>query len=82
MGARAAKRREARMAAQEISGELEDLSEPDHAGSTLCRLLAGHPEVETTRALGCRSLPCGGMSYDVELVLGDGRSYVIEIGEM
>jgi hypothetical protein len=67
------------MTQQDTAGDLAGRGEPDHAGSTLARLLAGSPEVTRTYQAGCTELPEGGMSYGMSVVLADGRELLVDV---
>jgi hypothetical protein len=51
----------------------------DHAGSVLCRLLIGHPEVVDIEILGQLDLP-EGIIYSLGVMLPDGRELLIDVG--
>jgi hypothetical protein len=55
------------------------IDEPDHAGSVLCRLLVGHPEVIRIRLLGQTDLPDGAISYSLGLTLPGGRELYVDV---
>jgi hypothetical protein len=63
---------------------LRDPPEPrsipaDHAGSTLCRLLAAHPEVLDIEVLGQGELPGGAISYSLGVLLPGGRELYVDV---
>jgi hypothetical protein len=51
----------------------------DHAGSTLCRLLAAHPEVLDIEILGQSELPGGAISYSLGVLLPGGRELYVDV---
>jgi len=51
----------------------------DHAGSTLCRLLAAHPEVLGIEILGQSELPGGAISYSLGVLLPGGRELYVDV---
>ncbi|HEY1643222.1 MAG TPA: hypothetical protein VGG35_21220 [Streptosporangiaceae bacterium] len=51
----------------------------DHAGSTLCRLLAAHPEVLDIEVLGQSELPGGAISYSLGVLLPGGRELYVDV---
>ncbi|HEU5419456.1 MAG TPA: hypothetical protein VFV41_17330 [Streptosporangiaceae bacterium] len=51
----------------------------DHAGSTLCRLLAAHPEVLDIEVLGQSELPGGVISYSLGVLLPGGRELFVDV---
>ena len=53
----------------------------DHAGSVLCRLLIGHPEVVDIEILGQLDLP-DGIIYSLGVKLPDGRELLIDVGDV
>ena len=53
----------------------------DHAGSVLCRLLIGHPEVVDIEILGQLDLP-EGIIYSLGVMLPDGRELLIDVGDV
>jgi hypothetical protein len=53
----------------------------DHAGSVLCRLLIGHPDVVDIEILGQLDLP-EGIIYSLGVVLPDGRELLIDVGDV
>jgi hypothetical protein len=53
----------------------------DHAGSVLCRLLIGHPDVVDIEILGQLDLP-EGIIYSLGVMLPDGRELLIDVGDV
>ena len=53
----------------------------DHAGSVLCRLLIGHPEVVDIEILGQADLP-DGIIYSLGVILPGGRELLIDVGDV
>ncbi|HYB85440.1 MAG TPA: hypothetical protein VEC76_01200 [Streptosporangiaceae bacterium] len=53
----------------------------DHAGSVLCRLLMGHPDVVDIEVLGQLDLP-EGIIYSLGVFLPDGRELLIDVGDV
>jgi hypothetical protein len=53
----------------------------DHAGSVLCRLLIGHPDVVDIEILGQLDLP-EGIIYSLGVILPDGRELLIDVGDV
>jgi hypothetical protein len=51
----------------------------DHAGSTLCRLLARHPEVLDIEILGQSEMPDGTISYSLGVLLPGGRELYVDV---
>jgi hypothetical protein len=63
----------------------DDTSKPealpaDHAGSLLCRLLVGHPDVVDIELLGQTDLP-DGIIYALGVILPDGRELIVEVAD-
>ena len=52
---------------------------PDHAGSVLCRLLIGHPDVVDIEILGQTEILAGITSYSLGLRLPGGRELYIDV---
>ncbi len=52
---------------------------PDHAGSTLCRLLVDHPEVTAVEILGQDETDDGTITYWLAVSLPDGRQLLIDV---
>jgi hypothetical protein len=53
----------------------------DHAGSVLCRLLIGHPEVVDIEILGQDEMSDGTISYWLGVMLPGGRELLVEVGD-
>jgi hypothetical protein len=51
----------------------------DHAGSVLCRLLIGHPDVADIEILGQAELLPGTITYSLGVLLPDGRELYIDV---
>ena len=51
----------------------------DHAGSTLCRLLARHPEVVGIELLGQTEMADGTISYSLGVLLPGGRELFVDV---
>ena len=51
----------------------------DHAGSMLCRLLIGHPDVVDIEILGQAEMIEGTISYSLGVMLPDGRELYIDV---
>ena len=54
-------------------------AEPDHAGSVLCRLLIGHPDVVNIEILGQTEILEGITSYSLGVLLPGGRELYIDV---
>jgi hypothetical protein len=54
-------------------------AEPDHAGSVLCRLLIGHPDVVDIEILGQTEILEGITSYSLGVLLPGGRELYIDV---
>jgi hypothetical protein len=54
-------------------------AEPDHAGSVLCRLLIGHPDVDDVEILGQTEILEGITSYSLGVLLPGGRELYIDV---
>ena len=54
-------------------------AEPDHAGSALCRLLIGHPDVVNIEILGQTEILEGITSYSLGVLLPGGRELYIDV---
>jgi hypothetical protein len=52
---------------------------PDHAGSVLCRLLIGHPDVVDIEILGQTEILAGITSYSLGVLLPGGRELYIDV---
>jgi len=52
---------------------------PDHAGSVLCRLLIGHPDVVDIEILGQTEIVEGITSYSLGVLLPGGRELYIDV---
>jgi hypothetical protein len=52
---------------------------PDHAGSVLCRLLMGHPDVVDIEILGQAEILEGITSYSLGVLLPGGRELYIDV---
>ena len=52
---------------------------PDHAGSVLCRLLIGHPDVVNIEILGQTEILEGITSYSLGVLLPGGRELYIDV---
>jgi hypothetical protein len=52
---------------------------PDHAGSLLCRLLIGHPDVVDIEILGQTEILEGITSYSLGVLLPGGRELYIDV---
>jgi hypothetical protein len=52
---------------------------PDHAGSVLCRLLIGHPDVVDIEILGQTEILEGITSYSLGVLLPGGRELYIDV---
>ena len=52
---------------------------PDHAGSVLCRLLIGHPDVVNIEILGQTEILDGITSYSLGVLLPGGRELYIDV---
>ena len=52
---------------------------PDHAGSVLCRLLIGHPDVVDIEILGQAEIVAGITSYSLGVLLPGGRELYIDV---
>ena len=52
---------------------------PDHAGSILCRLLIGHPDVIDIEILGQTEILEGITSYSLGVLLPGGRELYIDV---
>ena len=52
---------------------------PDHAGSVLCRLLIGHPDVVNIEILGQAEIVAGITSYSLGVLLPGGRELYIDV---
>lgn len=79
MGLTAAARLEERMRHQDTTARAPGHAGPDHAGSTLARLLAGCAEVTRTDQVGCEQLPEGGIAYGMSVVLEDGQELLVDV---
>jgi len=51
----------------------------DHAGSVLCRLLIGHPDVIDIEILGQSEILDGIVSYSLGILLPGGRELYIDV---
>jgi hypothetical protein len=51
----------------------------DHAGSVLCRLLIGHPDVVDIEILGQSEMFEGTISYSLGVMLPGGRELYIDV---
>jgi hypothetical protein len=54
-------------------------AKPDHAGSVLCRLLIGHPDVVDVEILGQTEILEGITSYSLGVLLPGGRELYIDV---
>ena len=54
-------------------------AQPDHAGSVLCRLLVGHPDVVDIEILGQTEILEGITSYSLGVLLPGGRELYIDV---
>jgi hypothetical protein len=54
-------------------------AQPDHAGSVLCRLLIGHPDVVDIEILGQTEILEGITSYSLGVLLPGGRELYIDV---
>jgi hypothetical protein len=54
-------------------------AKPDHAGSALCRLLIGHPDVVDIEILGQTEILEGITSYSLGVLLPGGRELYIDV---
>jgi hypothetical protein len=52
---------------------------PDHAGSVLCRLLIGHPDVVDIEILGQTEILEGITSYSLGVLLPGGRELYVDV---
>jgi hypothetical protein len=67
------------MTQQDTTGPAPAQPEPDHAGSTLARLLVGCAEVTRTDQAGCTQWPEGSMSYGMTVILEDGQELLVDV---
>lgn len=58
---------------------LSHRAKPDHAGSVLCRLLVGHPDVVDIEILGQTEILEGITSYSLGVLLPGGRELYIDV---
>ncbi len=58
---------------------LSEQEGPDHAGSVLCRLLLGHPDVVNIEILGQAEIVAGITSYSLGVLLPGGRELYIDV---
>lgn len=58
---------------------LSSRAKPDHAGSVLCRLLIGHPDVVDIEILGQTEILEGITSYSLGVLLPGGRELYIDV---
>ena len=61
------------------SSTVSNRAEPDHAGSVLCRLLIGHPDVVNIEILGQTEILEGITSYSLGVLLPGGRELYIDV---
>jgi hypothetical protein len=61
------------------SSAVSSRAEPDHAGSALCRLLIGHPDVVDIEILGQTEILEGITSYSLGVLLPGGRELYIDV---
>ena len=61
------------------SSAVSNRAEPDHAGSVLCRLLIGHPDVVDIEILGQTEMDGGIISYSLGVLLPGGRELYIDV---
>lgn len=69
-----------RMTPARDTGE-PDLAAADHAGSVLCRLLVGHPDVVGIELLGQAELADGIITYSLGVILPDGRELLVDVAD-
>ncbi len=58
---------------------LPGTTQADHAGSVLCRLLIGHPDVVDIEILGQAEILEGTITYSLGVLLPDGRELYIDV---
>ena len=65
--------------AARASRAVSNRAKPDHAGSLLCRLLIGHPDVVDIEILGQTEILEGITSYSLGVLLPGGRELYIDV---
>lgn len=59
-----------------------EVASADHAGSVLCRLLVGHPEVVDIEILGQAEMCEGVITYSLGVMLPDGRELLVDVADV
>lgn len=79
MGIMAARRLEEPMTQQGIAGERAGYDDAPSPISVLYRILSNAIEVGEVERIGCTTLPEGGMSYGLSVVLEDGQALIVDV---